>query len=149
MGALVLVLGGTFWWAATDQERQRAEAQASASASPPPPQYSTRDSEIAFTSSEGQGVLRVNKSTRQGDRLVVNLTISSTAGNLSYSFAGFDETGHYVEADYDTPDPALTSGYVDEGHEATGNVAFHPGPGAFTLTMMNDAGESVTALPVR
>lgn len=149
IAAVALVLGATALWAARDQAAERARAEASASASPPPPRYSARADEIAFSSSEGQGILRINSHSREGDRLLVNLSVVATSGNLSFSFAGFDEAGRYIEASYETPDPSVASGYVDEGLTVTGNVGFDIPPGVFTLTMTNDAGESVTALQIR
>lgn len=146
--AVALVLGLTAWWASRDQARETAKVQASASASPPPPQYSTRGDEIAFSSSEGSGILRVNRHSREGGRLTVNLSVISTTGDLSFSFSGFDEAGRYIEPDYDSPEPSVVSGYADNGQTVTGNVSFQIPDGVFTLTMTNDAGESVTALQI-
>lgn len=113
---------------------------------PDPPEDATW---IDYVSSEGEGRLVINDHTNQGGYTVVDLTITSTAGDQTFAFAAFDADGTYYEPDpLASPSPDASAGVLRHGETVRGNVAFPVQDGPFTLLMSNEAYESITAVMV-
>lgn len=78
---------------------------------------------------------------------VVELEITCTEGEVSYSMTSFDSTGVLTDADQArTPAPSMVQGRISEGSTIRGFVAYPLPAKGLTVVMESMEGESVTAL---